>query len=143
MQRWYGHKKPGVPDSPSTIQDTKRYLEDFDRLQKTATSDQERSDDGAVPALGSQSIVVDVRIPAAITYANRIERTDTKTCSSFPRVEDTDARTLKVGYVPGRDGQTVHQGCGCDEGVTIGARVRYVKRRASPGDIGVNRKDTA
>jgi glyoxylase-like metal-dependent hydrolase (beta-lactamase superfamily II) len=35
-----GHKKPGAPDSPSTIQDTKRYLEDFDRLQKTATSDQ-------------------------------------------------------------------------------------------------------
>jgi glyoxylase-like metal-dependent hydrolase (beta-lactamase superfamily II) len=34
------HKKPGAPDSPSTIQDTKRYLEDFDRLQKTATSDQ-------------------------------------------------------------------------------------------------------
>jgi glyoxylase-like metal-dependent hydrolase (beta-lactamase superfamily II) len=34
-----GHKKPGAPDSPSTIQDTKRYLEDFDRLQKTATSD--------------------------------------------------------------------------------------------------------
>jgi hypothetical protein len=26
--------------SPSTIQDTNRYLEDFDRLQKTATSDQ-------------------------------------------------------------------------------------------------------
>ena len=35
-----GHKKPGAPDSPSTIQDTKRYLEDFDRLQKTAASDQ-------------------------------------------------------------------------------------------------------
>jgi hypothetical protein len=35
-----GHKKPGAPDSPSTIQDTRRYLEDFDRLQKTATSDQ-------------------------------------------------------------------------------------------------------
>ena len=34
-----GHKKPGAPDSPSAIQDTKRYLEDFDRLQKTATSD--------------------------------------------------------------------------------------------------------
>ena len=36
-----GHKKPGAPDSPSTIQDTKRYLLDFDRLQKTAKSDQE------------------------------------------------------------------------------------------------------
>jgi len=35
-----GHKKPGAPDSPSAIQDTKRYLQDFDRLQKTATSDQ-------------------------------------------------------------------------------------------------------
>jgi glyoxylase-like metal-dependent hydrolase (beta-lactamase superfamily II) len=36
-----GHKKPGAPDSPSTIQETKRYLQDFDRLQKTATSDRE------------------------------------------------------------------------------------------------------
>ena len=35
-----GHKKPGAPDSPSAIQETKRYLEDFDRLQKTATSEQ-------------------------------------------------------------------------------------------------------
>jgi glyoxylase-like metal-dependent hydrolase (beta-lactamase superfamily II) len=35
-----GHKKPGAPESPSTIQDTKRYLEDFDRLQKTAASEQ-------------------------------------------------------------------------------------------------------
>jgi hypothetical protein len=39
-----GHKKPGAPDSPLTIQDTKRYLQDFDRLQKTATSDQELFD---------------------------------------------------------------------------------------------------
>ena len=39
-----GHKKTGAPDSPSTIQDTKRYLEDFDRLQKTATSDQQLFD---------------------------------------------------------------------------------------------------
>ena len=36
-----GHKKPGAPDSPSTIEDTKRYLLDFDRLRKTATSDEE------------------------------------------------------------------------------------------------------
>jgi glyoxylase-like metal-dependent hydrolase (beta-lactamase superfamily II) len=36
-----GHKKPGAPDSPVAIQDTKRYLEDFDRLQKTASSDQD------------------------------------------------------------------------------------------------------
>ena len=39
-----GHKKPGAPDSPSTIQATRRYLQDFDRLQKTATSDQELFD---------------------------------------------------------------------------------------------------
>ncbi|MGA9505413.1 MAG: MBL fold metallo-hydrolase [Terriglobales bacterium] len=39
-----GHKKPGAPDSPSTIQDTKRYLEDFDRVQKTAKSEQELFD---------------------------------------------------------------------------------------------------
>jgi glyoxylase-like metal-dependent hydrolase (beta-lactamase superfamily II) len=30
-----------------------------------------RSDDGAIPALGSQSVVVDVRIPAAMTHINR------------------------------------------------------------------------
>jgi glyoxylase-like metal-dependent hydrolase (beta-lactamase superfamily II) len=39
-----GHKKPGAPDSPSAISDTKRYLQDFDRVQKTATSDQELFD---------------------------------------------------------------------------------------------------
>lgn len=39
-----GHKKPGAPDSPAAIQDTRRYLEDFDRLQKTATSDQDLFD---------------------------------------------------------------------------------------------------
>src|SRR5271170_1908795 len=39
-----GHKKPGAPDAPSTIQDSKRYLEDFDRVQKTARSDQELCD---------------------------------------------------------------------------------------------------
>jgi hypothetical protein len=39
-----GHKKPGAPDSPSAIQDTKRYLQDFDRIQKTATSDPELFD---------------------------------------------------------------------------------------------------
>ena len=39
-----GHKKPGAPDSPSTIQDTKRYLQDFDKLQKAAASDQELFD---------------------------------------------------------------------------------------------------
>ncbi len=39
-----GHKKPGAPDSPSAIQETKRYLQDFDRIKKTATSDQELFD---------------------------------------------------------------------------------------------------
>ena len=39
-----GHKRPGAPDSPSAIQETIRYLQDFDRLQKTATSDQELFD---------------------------------------------------------------------------------------------------
>src|SRR6202023_4442191 len=39
-----GNKKTGGPDSPSPLQDTKRYLQDFDRLQKTATSDQELCD---------------------------------------------------------------------------------------------------
>ena len=40
-----GHKKPGAPDSNfDTIQDTKRYLQDFDRVQKTATSDPELFD---------------------------------------------------------------------------------------------------
>jgi glyoxylase-like metal-dependent hydrolase (beta-lactamase superfamily II) len=39
-----GHKKPGAPDSPSAIQETKRYLQDFDRLQKIAKSDQELFD---------------------------------------------------------------------------------------------------
>ena len=39
-----GHKKPGAPDSPSTIQETKRYPQDFGRLQKTATSDRELFD---------------------------------------------------------------------------------------------------
>ena len=34
-----GHKKPGAPDSPSAIEHTKRYLQDFDRVQKTAKSD--------------------------------------------------------------------------------------------------------
>jgi glyoxylase-like metal-dependent hydrolase (beta-lactamase superfamily II) len=39
-----GHKKPGAPDSPSAIQDTKRYLQDFDRMKKASTSDQELFD---------------------------------------------------------------------------------------------------
>ncbi len=39
-----GHKKPGAPDSPSAIQETKRYLLDFDRLQKAARSERELFD---------------------------------------------------------------------------------------------------
>ncbi len=39
-----GHKKPGAPDFASAIQDTKRYLQDFDRLQKCAKSDRELFD---------------------------------------------------------------------------------------------------
>ncbi len=39
-----GHKKTGAPDSPSAIEDTKRYLLDFDRLQKTGASDRELFD---------------------------------------------------------------------------------------------------
>ena len=39
-----GHKKPGAPDSAVAIQDTKRYLQDFDRVKKTAKSDQELFD---------------------------------------------------------------------------------------------------
>ena len=38
------HNSGAPPDFPSTIQETKRYLEDFDRLQKTATSDHELFD---------------------------------------------------------------------------------------------------
>jgi len=36
-----GHKKPGAPDSPSAIEDTKGYLQDFDRLQHSTTTDEE------------------------------------------------------------------------------------------------------
>ena len=39
-----GHKTPAAPDSPSAIQDTKHYLEDFERLQKTATSERDLFD---------------------------------------------------------------------------------------------------
>jgi len=39
-----GHKKTGAPDSPSTIQETKQYLQDFDREQRAATSDKDLFD---------------------------------------------------------------------------------------------------
>ncbi|HEY4051815.1 MAG TPA: MBL fold metallo-hydrolase [Acidobacteriaceae bacterium] len=40
-----GHKKPGAPDLPSAIQETKRYLQDFGRLQQAAKSDRELFDE--------------------------------------------------------------------------------------------------
>ncbi len=39
-----GHKKPGAPDSPSAIEDTKQYLLDFDRLRQSTASDKELFD---------------------------------------------------------------------------------------------------
>jgi glyoxylase-like metal-dependent hydrolase (beta-lactamase superfamily II) len=36
-----GHKKPSAPDLPSAIDDSKRYLQDFDSLQRSATTDEE------------------------------------------------------------------------------------------------------
>ncbi len=39
-----GHKKPGAPDSPLAIQETKHYLQDYDLLQKAATSYKELFD---------------------------------------------------------------------------------------------------
>jgi glyoxylase-like metal-dependent hydrolase (beta-lactamase superfamily II) len=35
-----GHKKPGAPDSPSAIADTRRYLLDFDQLKQAGASDE-------------------------------------------------------------------------------------------------------
>src|ERR1700733_10559321 len=69
-------------------------------------------------------------------------RADITLCSVPPGIEHRCSRSLEVGYIPGRDGQTMHEGCGCDERVTIGARVRYVKRRASLRDSGVNGQNT-
>lgn len=59
-------------------------------------------------------------------------------CSRRPWIDDTHSHTLKVGYIPGRNGQTMHERRGCDEGITIRVRVRHVKRRASLGDGGIN-----
>ena len=71
-----GHKKPGAPDSPSTIWETKRYLR---RLRSGAENRDlrpgvVRSDDGAIPALGSESVVVDVRIPTGLIGQHEYER---------------------------------------------------------------------
>jgi hypothetical protein len=64
---------------------------------------------------------------------------DMKSCSRLPRIEHTHSHMVKVGYIPGGDSQTVHEGRRCYEGVTIGAMVRHVKRRASLCDGSVNR----
>jgi hypothetical protein len=39
-----GHKKPGAPDTPATIEESKRYLMDFGRLQESTSSDRELYD---------------------------------------------------------------------------------------------------
>jgi glyoxylase-like metal-dependent hydrolase (beta-lactamase superfamily II) len=39
-----GHKRPGAPDTPATIEASKRYLTDFGRLQEATASDQELYD---------------------------------------------------------------------------------------------------
>ncbi|WP_433207420.1 MBL fold metallo-hydrolase [Nocardia sp. CA-107356] len=39
-----GHKKPGAPDVPETINDTRRYLTDFSRLQESTGNDRELYD---------------------------------------------------------------------------------------------------
>jgi glyoxylase-like metal-dependent hydrolase (beta-lactamase superfamily II) len=40
-----GHKKTGAADSPSAIEDSKRYLEDFGQLQQSTTTDEELFDE--------------------------------------------------------------------------------------------------
>jgi glyoxylase-like metal-dependent hydrolase (beta-lactamase superfamily II) len=39
-----GHKKPGAPDTPAAIEESKRYLTDFGRLQESTSSDRELYD---------------------------------------------------------------------------------------------------
>jgi glyoxylase-like metal-dependent hydrolase (beta-lactamase superfamily II) len=39
-----GHKKPGAPDIPAAIEESKRYLADFGRLQKLSSNDRELYD---------------------------------------------------------------------------------------------------
>jgi glyoxylase-like metal-dependent hydrolase (beta-lactamase superfamily II) len=39
-----GHKKPGAPDTPEIIEESKRYLTDFSRLQESTSSDRELYD---------------------------------------------------------------------------------------------------
>jgi len=39
-----GHKKPGAPDTPAAIEESKRYLTDFGRLQESTSSERELYD---------------------------------------------------------------------------------------------------
>ena len=39
-----GHKKPGAPDIPAAIEESKRYLIDFGRLQESTSDDRELYD---------------------------------------------------------------------------------------------------
>jgi hypothetical protein len=54
-----GHKKPRAPDSPSAIQDGKRYLEDFGRMQQSTTTDERtvQRNDQVLSRLGIQPVV--------------------------------------------------------------------------------------
>jgi len=66
----------GAPDSPSTVRDTKRYLEDFDRLQKSAPSDRALFDQmtALYPDWDSGPVGVDVWIPGGITQVKGLIR---------------------------------------------------------------------
>jgi len=46
-----------------------------------------------------------------------------------------------VTHVPGHDLHAVNKRGGRDESITIGARIGYVERGASPGNSSINRKD--
>jgi hypothetical protein len=78
------------------------------------------------------------QILACAPQAARNRTDETTSCSRFPRIEHGHSHTFEVGYISSRHGQPVHEGRGCDESVSIGTRVRYVKRRASLGNGGVN-----
>src|SRR5580658_4909187 len=62
-----------------------------------------RSDDGAVSALGGQSVVVDVRVPAAITY----ESVDEHCLSELEPSMNSVHIEQKSYEMPPRDGFTV------------------------------------
>jgi len=56
-----GHKKTGAPDTPGCIEDSKRYLRDFGRLQESGLSERELFDGQALSALGQPPVLADVR----------------------------------------------------------------------------------